>query len=273
MFPLISVIVCTYNRAGLLSRAIDSVLIQKNVNVELIVVDDCSTDETLDILKNKYSEKIKVVALKKNLGVASATNRGYECSKGNYIALLGDDDYWIDEWKLSKQISLMEKQPHLGVVGTSWYELHKDASKIEKKPLVPKSKYFLKEKFLMGGGIICGSTPLLLKEAWELVGGMDEKLPKGTDSDLFRRIMLNGYGVDVIEEPTTVVDVSHGFNRMTPVENIEAIMRALYSHFRVLGKHFRLYFIYPRALFVRARRIFLLMAKWVVFSGKKIFGW
>lgn len=105
----VSVIMPVYNGANFIEQAIESVL-RQSVDLELIVINDCSTDNTLDILK-KYEgyPNIAVVTNEKNLGVADSRNKGVKLAKGQYVAFLDADDYWMDD-KLNKQFALMEEK-------------------------------------------------------------------------------------------------------------------------------------------------------------------
>lgn len=253
MNPKVSVIICTYNRKNLAPRAVNSALAQENIDLEVIAVDDCSNDGTFECLQESYGSRIKVVSTKVNSGVATASNVGFQYSTGAYIALLGDDDYWEDSQKLAKQLQMMKDNPRIGVSGTWWVELQEGGARIEKTPMLPKSRYFFVERMLARGGVICGSTSLIAWQAWKAVGGMDEKQLKGTDSDLFRRITLSGYDCRILHEITTVVDVSHNYSRMTPSQDRAQIVRAISANKEVLKKHFVCYLKYPRALLIRIR--------------------
>lgn len=257
-------IICSYNRKKLVPRAIDSALAQEGVDLEVIVVDDCSDDGTFEYLRERYGSRVKVARTKVNSGVSTATNIGYQESAGQYIALLGDDDYWEDPRKLEKQLMVMEDNPRIGVSGTWWIELREGGERVEKTPTLSKSRYFLKERMLAGGGVVCGSTPLITRQAWDAVGGMDEKQLKGTDSDLFRRVALSGFDVNVLRDITTVVDVSHGLARMTPVQTRERVKKALNSHWHITKKYYRSYLCHPRALAVRLRSMIKLAIKYVI---------
>jgi len=257
----VSIVICTYNRKNLVTRAIDSALAQNEVLLEVIVVDDCSNDGTYENLSKSYGDKIKLVKTDMNSGVSIATNEGYRHCEGDYIALLGDDDYWVDPLKIAKQLAIMEENPRIGVTGTWWVELRKKNIRAEKKPFLPKGRYFIKERMLMSGGVICGSTALVSRIAWEAVSGLDEKQLKGTDSDFFRRIVLSGFDVLVFNDLTTAVDVSHGMRRMTNAEDMVALKINIKSHVNVLRKFFYIWILYPRAFFYRAKIIFLVYIK------------
>ncbi len=114
--PIVSVVIPTYNRAHLLPRALDSLLKQTLQDFEVIVVNDASTDETANILKEyqKKSKKIKVVTHKENKGVSISRNDGNKKAKGKYITILDSDDYAMPNF-LEKTVSFMEKHPEVTI--------------------------------------------------------------------------------------------------------------------------------------------------------------
>lgn len=107
----ISVIMPAYNSSDYITRAVQSVFNQTRNDWELIIVDDCSEDDTLEVLKKEYShfENVKVLKNKKNMGAAYSRNVAIEKSKGRFIAFLDSDDYWYPD-KLDKQIKFMLAQ-------------------------------------------------------------------------------------------------------------------------------------------------------------------
>ncbi|MCL5281677.1 MAG: glycosyltransferase family 2 protein [Planctomycetes bacterium] len=104
-YPLVSIIIPTFNRAGIVTRAIDSVLHQTYRPVHVIVVDDGSTDETPEVLK-AYGSAI-VYVRQGNAGPAAARNRGIRESEGDLIAFLDSDDLWLTT-KLERQVALLQ---------------------------------------------------------------------------------------------------------------------------------------------------------------------
>ncbi len=107
-FPLVSVIIPTYNNAQYVLSSIDSLLKQNYPNIEIIVVDDGSTDNTQDILFN-FDERVKYI-YQQNLGPAAARNKGILFAKGKYIAFNDADDLWAEN-RMFTQVAFMEKQP------------------------------------------------------------------------------------------------------------------------------------------------------------------
>jgi GT2 family glycosyltransferase len=113
---LVSVIVPTFNRAYCLCRALDSALGQTHARVEVIVVDDGSTDATQQILRQRYGGEPRVRYVHQpNAGVVAARNAGLELSRGDYVALLDSDDSWFP-WKLELQLACMRSRPEIGMV-------------------------------------------------------------------------------------------------------------------------------------------------------------
>ncbi len=128
--PLISVIIPAYNADKLITKTLDSILAQTYRPIEIIVIDDGSTDETVKIVKNyqtsftcKFSETSKtnetnlIYIYQQNSGPSKARNTGINAAKGEYIAFLDADDYWTQD-KLEKQIELFKKEPNLDVIFT-----------------------------------------------------------------------------------------------------------------------------------------------------------
>ena len=100
--PLVSVIIPTFNRATMVVEAVDSVLAQSYQPLEIIVVDDGSTDDTAVRLSG-YGERIKVIRRPLNRGVSAARNCGIRQSCGHYLALLDSDDLWLPD-KIERQM-------------------------------------------------------------------------------------------------------------------------------------------------------------------------
>lgn len=116
MEPLVSVIMPAYNGAKYIAEAIESVLRQTYTNWELIIIDDCSIDDTLNIVKKYQDIRIKILCNEKNMGISYSTNKGIEVSNGKYIALLDDDDMAVEK-RLELQVDYMESHSDIDVLG------------------------------------------------------------------------------------------------------------------------------------------------------------
>ncbi len=116
MSPLVSVIMPSYNAGKFIGEAIDSILQQTYENWELIIIEDCSSDNSLEIIQRYKDSRIKVFYNRKNRGISETTNKGIQESKGKYIALLDDDDI-AEKERLSLQVEYLEQYPEIDILG------------------------------------------------------------------------------------------------------------------------------------------------------------
>ena len=123
----VAVCVVTYNQEKYIAQTLNSVLSQKtDFEIVIFIGNDCSTDRTLTICleyQTKYPEKIKIITPKSNTGTVSNTFAVFrkileDAKKYKYVAMLDGDDYWVDEYKLQKQIDFLESNPDYGLVHT-----------------------------------------------------------------------------------------------------------------------------------------------------------
>lgn len=253
-YPLVSVIMASYNREKEVQRCIDSILVQTYPNIEIIVVDDCSTDNTRKVLES-YKDKITRIYNEVNSGISVNSNIGFAACKGELICLTGDDDYWPDESKVSKQVELIRTR-NIDMCSTWWFEFDEfTGQKKFKRPRLPKSKSKLIERVLAGGGIVCGSAVMVTRKAWERVGGFDVNKKRGTDSDFFRRVILSGGQLELIPNLSVGVDVSSNRERMTKKNSIKSYTVHIESLQQSLSKHSSEYRKYPVAKAIYLHKI------------------
>ena len=125
---IVSVVIPTYNRAYCLPRAVDSALGQTHAAVEVIIIDDGSTDGTADLIKSRYGSEPRVVYQhQSNAGIAGARNTGLARVTGAYVALLDSDDVW-KPWKLEVQLACMRAHPQLGMTWTDMVAVDPDGN-------------------------------------------------------------------------------------------------------------------------------------------------
>lgn len=197
LIPKVSVVIPTYNHARYLLFALDSVIKQSYPNLEVIVIDDGSTDGTSKVVK-PYRSKIKYI-YKANGGTPSALNLGLSVATGKYICWLSADDAFLAD-KVSKQVGLMESDPGLGFSYTSFIVI--DASG-NKQYDVTSPYYSNKQEMvtkLMEGCFINGSSVMMNASALKTVGYFDEGLPQAHDYDLWFRF-LRHYPCGFLAEP------------------------------------------------------------------------
>ena len=119
----ISVVVTAYNHENYIQQCLESILMQKgNFDMEIIVGDDCSTDSTKTILEGyqeKFPQLLRILPNTANLGITKNLKRCLDACSGDYIAICEGDDYWIDKYKLQKQMDRLEKDPELSMCFSS----------------------------------------------------------------------------------------------------------------------------------------------------------
>ena len=147
--PIISVIIPTYNRENMIGYAIKSVLNQTFKNLEIIVVDDGSTDNTEEIIRDFKDKRVKYIKkYKKNRGISVARNIGIKVARGKYIAPLDSDDEWLPE-KLDKQIKILQDgPPELGVVYSNSCYIDKSGKNMNKLRNTKKVEGYIYEDLL-----------------------------------------------------------------------------------------------------------------------------
>ncbi|MCI1590684.1 glycosyltransferase [Heyndrickxia oleronia] len=163
---LVSINCITYNHEKYISDAIDSFLMQKtNFNFEILIGEDCSTDGTRKIVEDyarKFPEKIKLITSENNVGWRKNEQRVFENSKGKYIALCEGDDYWIDPYKLQKQVDYMENHPECSMCFHA-AKIVNENKKIKGTMRPYKaSQLSLVEDIISGGGGFCPTASLLI---------------------------------------------------------------------------------------------------------------
>lgn len=139
--PLVSIITPSYNSELFIDETIKSVLDQIHINWEMIIVDDCSTDNSRDIIEKyiQLDSRIKLIKNNPNLGVAQSRNRAIEEAQGDYIALLDSDDIWLPN-KLEKQLELMQKENVL-MSFSAYNTINEDGEEIGFFPINEKVTY------------------------------------------------------------------------------------------------------------------------------------
>jgi glycosyltransferase involved in cell wall biosynthesis len=250
--PLISVIVPTYNRQHLIANAVASILRQDAGNIELIVVDDGSTDDTAAVLEPQMYA-IRYIR-QQNRGVSAARNRGVKESRGEHLAFLDSDDEWAPG-KLKPQLDKVSEGT-LSFEGVRWFT---DGEEVSPESLGVKwpradAAGFVTDpvhdvsqgRYFHLGTLLCRKTDFLQ------VGLFDETLPMGEDEDWFSRASFR-MRFHYLPQPMLLRRL-HG--SQTDSES-EASLRSLIS---VLGKIVkRTEGVHPRAHAAANRR---LAAKW-----------
>lgn len=197
MKPLVSVIIPNYNYARYVREAVDSVLAQTYPNIEIIVVDDGSKDESKEILQN-YGDKIKLI-FQKNQGVSAARNNGIRQSKGEFIAFLDADDAWLPQ-KVEKQVERFLSDDSCGMVHVGVQDIDADGKSLQThldglEGDVSHELLLFMRPVILGGG----SGIMIRREILKEIGGFDPRLSTSADWDVVYQVS-NRYKVGFIGE-------------------------------------------------------------------------
>jgi glycosyltransferase involved in cell wall biosynthesis len=213
--PEISVVIPTYNREHTLRRAVQSVLGQTFTDFEVIVVDDCSTDQTKNLVESFRDKRIVYVRHDQNAGPGAARNTGIRRARGQLIAFLDSDDEWLPE-KLRLQVEFLKGAPSSveGVCTGYYLHLVRLGMTVEKVPSRPRS--WLEEFLVRGCDLTPGTTFVGTARCFARVGLFDEELPRLQDGDWLIRYAKH-YQLGLIRKPMARV-YSHDRPRGEKVE-------------------------------------------------------
>lgn len=158
--PLVSVVMPAYNGEKYIGEAIESVLNQTYSNWELVIVEDCSTDGTLKVIRGYRDERIKLFCNTEHIGIAATTNRAIENSRGKYIALLDDDDVSEKE-RLQLQVDYLEAHPEIDILGGgfSWIDGESRFTGYHREPR--RNPNYIKAMLLLGNLDFANSTAMI----------------------------------------------------------------------------------------------------------------
>ena len=223
MNNLVSVITPSYNSSKFIDECINSVISQSYTNWELLIVDDCSDDNSKELLLNleKRDERIKLTFLDNNIGAAHARNVAIQKAKGKYIAFLDSDDSW-DSKKLDKQISFMV-QNDIAFSFTSYQSISENGLDIIS---VIKAPYKMTYNNYLKNTIIGCLTVVIDKKK---VGDFEMPIIKSShDMALWLLIMKRGfyaYGLNESLAKYRIVSVSNTANKWRAANDVWAVYR------------------------------------------------
>lgn len=187
---LISVIIPVYNAEKYLAEAMESVLAQEINPIEIIVVDDCSTDGSLKVAE-QFGENIKLLKLGENKGPGSARNAGIKIATGKFLSFLDADDIWTNE-KLVGQLTFLEEHPGMDMV-------FGQVEQFISPELPDEHKSKLRVELTKLPGYVAGGM-LIRKDTFMKVGLFDEKLELGEFIDWFSKAKDLGLKYHVTDE-------------------------------------------------------------------------
>lgn len=218
--PLVSVIIPTYNRADLVVRALDSVTQQTYKNLEIIFIDDASTDNTEVVIKAIDDFRIRYIRHQTNEGGAKARNTGIEAATGEYIAFLDSDDVWLPK-KIEWQVAAIDNNPDSEkIVSYTQFKLD-TGSNISILPSRGKNqKEPVADYLFVCGGEILTST-LMMPRTLASATKFRPELRKHQDLDFSLRLEASGAIFNFLEEPLTVWYDEHRSDRISKLSNYQ----------------------------------------------------
>jgi glycosyltransferase involved in cell wall biosynthesis len=202
--PLVSVVIPTYNRAGWVIQAVDSVLAQTFSDFELLVVDDGGCDATLEALAPRR-RRLVYLKTRRNRGVAAARNLGAAAARGRWLAFLDSDDLWRPE-KLARQLVFLARHPEWQICQTDEIWI-RNGRRVNPPRTHQKrgGRIFLES---LARCLVSPSAVMLSKALFAEMGGFDESLPACEDYDLWLRIAWRRE-IGLVPEPLVVKRGGH----------------------------------------------------------------
>ena len=213
--PLVSVCIPTYNNAEYIKETIECVLKQTYNNIELIVVDDQSKDDTVAVIKSIEDDRLKLYINEENLGMSGNWNRCMELCTGEYIKLICADDL-IHETLIEKEVAAMEQHPEVLLVESDtqfvdkngkakgFYKRYRKSGVVEGREI---SKVCVRTRDQFGAPL----ANLIRRSAYEQCGGFDPSFFYIVDYDFFMTIAKRGK-VYIIHEPLNYFRIRYDSN-------------------------------------------------------------
>ncbi|MES2239805.1 MAG: glycosyltransferase family 2 protein [Bacteroidota bacterium] len=248
---LVTVIITTYNRKKYFNEAIQSVVNQTYKNIEILVIDDGS--------KNNYAESICgkffncTYFYKENGGLSSARNYGINLAKGEYIAILDDDDFW-ESSKIEKQIKIIVENPSVDCVHCSVVVVNEEGEVTGKYFGAAQNKIHKRSGYVFWNALACwvvkSPTPLIRKTVFKQDLLFDESIKVGEDVDFYQR-MFYRHKVFYIDEPLAFYREYNDADRLSlQLKKYVGIEKKMFLNFKKMGikNPFILHFIAVRLL-------------------------
>jgi glycosyltransferase involved in cell wall biosynthesis len=231
--PRVSVIIPTYNRAGYLPLAVRSVLAQTFRDLEVLIMDDASTDQSPDIVRDLMDDRrVTYVKHPINVGINMNRNSGLARARGEYVAMLDSDDLWLDPDKLRRQVEVMDSDRRCALVGTFAKVLDPDGKEIgELTPYVEHERIC---RALLVRNQFVHSSVLLRKRMLDRAGWYDTSIPIWEDYELWLRVGAVGT-VCNLPAPLT------GYRRHSGNISLAAEEKSIVSYWYIYRRHRKAY--------------------------------
>jgi len=240
--PLVSVVIPSYNQSGYIEKAINSVLSQDFVDIELLISDDASPDISWEVIQRIKDPRIRTFQQQKNIGPVGNLVFLIKESRSKYIALLNSDDFWLPG-KLAKQVEIMESDSNLGACFT-WADLVNESgdiisgaeaiwSDVFRQPNRSQGEWL--NHFFFRGNCICHPSMLIQRKVYSQLGFYNPGFRQLPDFEMWIRIVKH-YPIYVIQE-TLVGHLRTGVNTSAvnpenSARNLTELSEIFYNFFR-----------------------------------------
>ena len=207
--PRVSVIIPTYNRAEMLQRAVDSVVAQTFTDFELLIVDDCSADETPDVVAGLVNADARIRSFRHdhNRGLSATRNTGIGHAEGEYIAFLDDDDEFLPS-KIESQVKALDcADADVGMVYVWLSHIGTNGELVGASSRILEG-YAFDEALMLRFPACIGSTAMFRRSVFDAVGRFDETLLFAEDVDFFCRVAKH-FRISVVPHFLTRYHVGH----------------------------------------------------------------
>lgn len=239
MEPRVSFVIPCYNYGRFLTQALDSLLDQTFQALEIIVIDDASTDETAEVLdRYKTEPRVRIVRHKENERHIRSYNEGLRLARGQFVGILSADDYCLSRDAIMRQVTTFDENPRVGMVYAA-YALVRNGHVVDS--MVPWPNDFVRNgldefRCLMWGNYVLHSGTLLRREVQAALGFYDATLPQSADLDMWLRAATRvdvGYIAEQLYAYRLhVQNMQH--KGIPPWQQTEQNLRALMRGFAVL---------------------------------------
>ncbi len=226
MTPRVSVLIGAYDNASTLDRAIDSILAQTVADLELLLVDDGSRDETPQVIAAAVArdDRVRALTMAHNVGISRSLNEGLRAARAAVVAVQDADDYSAPE-RLERQLALLAARPEVAVVGSRMHEVDEAG-----RALAPRTSFRAGDvnDVLLRFNPIPNTSSAFRRDVALALGGYDERYRYAMEYDLWLRI-ADSHVVHALDEPlsTRVMGTSNVAARADRAQTGEAlVMRA-----------------------------------------------
>lgn len=240
--PKLSVVMASYNHAAFVRQAVDSVLGQSFTDFEFVITDDGSHDGTADILRSLSDPRIRLHVFPENRGAVDALNDTIARSRGQYIAVLNSDDYFLPE-KLARQVAYLDDNPGVGavfgvprVVDETGRELGADEhifARIFTSQNRPRIEWL--RHFFENGNCLCHPTIMIRRQCYNHVGLYDPLLMNLPDFDMWVRLCQH-FDIHILPQPVSAFRLL-AHERNTSAPSPPNLARTAWETIAVLGHY------------------------------------